>query len=183
MHAGNGSIATTWYCDEGVDAMNELEKVKEVTGIQDLSSINEDEALVILGAVETKQLSQENIKALIEFSPHFVTVAAAALETLKTISTSAKESQVAAVTNIGEVSKQLSAALSSISKEAMGDAARIELARSSERIAQTILETAKVNAGMNKDNNNLWKFCVGGALVVTACAAVVIGGVIVVKKA
>ena len=59
----------------------------------------------------------------------------------------------------------------------MGDAARIELARSAENVAKTMLETAKVNAEMNKDNNSLWKFCVGGAAVVLV-GVVVLGGVI-----
>jgi len=152
-----------------------LNKLKTRTGIDDFSSVSNEQFETVQRLAGEGEISKEDMKLLVELMPNFVQLQETYINGLKIIINSAKETQKDALRGITVTIENLTALLHNILEKAETEELRSKVADISLKLADHGIQIAKILQETNKENNSLWK-TLGG---VAAVAFVTVGTVFI----
>lgn len=155
--------------------MNEIEELKNILGVNDLSTLSKKDTLKVMKLVSEHKLSEAHLRTLIEVCPQFVGLSVESLKTMQSAAAGAKESQAAAFASFSKAVEGILDALSALAKNAETDETRIEIAKILHESANIFVELAKISKEMNSDNNSVWKYIAGATATIGLAAVGVVG--------
>ncbi|WP_162937308.1 hypothetical protein [Indioceanicola profundi] len=130
-----------------------IEKIKEASGIVELSSLEREDVLKILSQAGERKITETQLKTIVEIFPDFSKMAIESLKSLSEVVSGAKGTQAAALSNISESVKGMSEALAHLAKNAESDAARTDISRALVNAGSVYIQFAQISKEMSADNN------------------------------
>lgn len=161
-----------------MDKVAELEDVKSKTGIDDLTKATEKDFEKIQDLAAKGEISKEQMKLLVEAIPHFVQLQQAYVDGLKSVISSAKETQKDALRGISVTLENITELLKVIVNKSETEELRSKIADIALKLADYGLEIARIMQETNKENNNTWKYIASGVSAVV----LLVGGVLLRRK-
>ena len=161
-----------------MDKSTELEKLKNLIGINNFSTVTNAEFKKIQEFAAEDAISKEQMKLLVESIPHFVQLQQTYVEGLKSVINAAKESQKDALRGISATLENITDLLKAIVEKSETDELRSRIAEIALKLADYGLEIAKILKEANRENNDTWKYIAGSVGAVVA----LIGGIFIMKK-
>ena len=161
-----------------MDKYKELEKIKKQTGIDDLKNATGKDFERIQELAAKGDISKGQMKLLVEAMPHFIQLQQAYVDGLKSVITSAKETQKDALRGISVTLENITDLLKTIVNKSETEELRSKIADIALKLADYGLEVAKIMQETNKENNNTWKYIAGGVSGVV----VLVGGLLLRRK-
>ena len=180
--------------------MNEdLKRIQDATGIQDIQNLDADKLERVIDAVNTQKITAEDIQNLVKMFPsEFLASLAFAAEGIKTSINHASSAQMEnlkgttvtqmqVISTITDSLRTIEETIRLLATQAQSDSFRSEATRVLMELARYKLEIAKILQGVNdannqnrldtqKENNDFYKYVVGGALTLVSVAAFFITG-------
>jgi len=149
--------------EEDMTTINDkLAKVKEITGIHDPEHASpQDVANINILAAQGK-LNIEQMVSLVSIIPHFIELQKATIQGLQEISAAVRDVQKEAIQSVSRSLDSASRILEQLASGVQTDEVRMQIAEHAIEIGRLGLEVAKLIESMNKDNNSIWKYIVGG---------------------
>jgi len=145
---------------------DELAKVKEITGIQDLEHASSQDVAKIDKLAAQGKLTTEQMQLLVAAIPHFVELQKETIKALQHVVAAVREVQKEAIQSVSRSLDSASRILEQLASGVQTDEARMQIAGHAIEIGRLGLEVAKVIESMNKDNNSLWKYITGAVIAI-----------------
>ncbi|CAH0535391.1 hypothetical protein VST7929_02964 [Vibrio stylophorae] len=161
-----------------MDKTSELEQIKAKIGITELSGTTAKDFEKIQELAANGDITKEQMKLLVEAIPHFVQLQQAYVDGLKSVISSAKETQKDALRGISVTLENITDLLKTIVHKSETEELRSKIADIALKLADYGLEIAKIMQETNKENNNTWKYIAGGVSAVV----MVVGGLLLRRK-
>ncbi|MDM8522690.1 hypothetical protein QUF80_04895 [Desulfococcaceae bacterium HSG8] len=152
-----------------------INEVKSLTGISDLRELDKESTEKILKLVGEQRLKEAHINAVIEVAPQFVRLQTEILQTISAAIEGLEKSQRTALETIQTTLKGLTNILQTLAENMETDEGRMKIAECTVKAGEQFIEVSKTLASMNKENNGVWKWVVGG---LAAGLTLLVGGVV-----
>lgn len=151
-----------------------LTELREATGITDFEDVSPEQFATVLKKAAEGSLTLEQLALLVQVMPQFVELQRQTIDGLKTVVEAAGGAQKRALKAVGRSLDAAGRALEALAQNAQDDTVRLELAKMALELGRMGLEIAKIVEGMNRDNNNLWKYVASVAGVVAVAVIVIL---------
>ncbi|GEM_PF-2640244 len=153
-----------------------INEVKSATGLDDLSKLDKDSIEKILRLVGEQRLKEAHISAIVEVAPHFVQLQTEVLKTVSRAIDGLEKSQGSVLETMQITLKGLINILQTLAEKMESDDGRLKIAECTIKSGEQFIEVSKRLESINKENNSIWKWVIGGVaagltLVASAVAA------------
>ncbi|QLE57115.1 hypothetical protein [Nostoc sp. TCL26-01] len=145
---------------------NDIEKIQQETGIQDLKTLDQDKLDKVMDAVNSKKITAEDLKKLIEMFPsEFLASLGLATQGIKTSLDQASSAQmenlkgttvtqIQVINSVTDSLRTIEETIRLLATQTQSDSFKSEVAKVLMELAKYKLEIAKILQSINDANNN-----------------------------
>ena len=139
-----------------------INEVKSAIGLDDLSKLDKESTEMILQLIGKQRLTEAHISAIVEVAPHFVQLQTEVLKTVSKAIDGLESSQRSALETMQITLKGLINILQTLAEKMESDDGRLKIAEYTIKAGEQFIAVSKTLESMNKENNRIWKWVIGG---------------------